>query len=200
MKNKGLLIVCEGLDCSGKTTAIEEIVNSDEKFVYSKGIGSKSFVGRTALKYPSTFMFFTELVYNNYRHIKPSLSKNKIVLQDRYDISITSFVPLVNQWYNQLFTKFFTPFITKPDAIVYFYLPINERIKRLKQKATPYEMSLAENPNLIIIREKEYEKWYQEFSGPKIRINTQENSIRETSKTLRRFVHDQYSNASFNSI
>ena len=99
---KGKLIVCEGLDCSGKTTAIEEIVNSDCKYVYSKGIGADSSFGRIARRFPSTLMFLLELAYNTYSRTIPNLRKDKIVLQDRYDISITSFVPNTNRWYNQL--------------------------------------------------------------------------------------------------
>ena len=72
----GKLIVCEGLDCSGKTTAIEEVINSNPEYVYSKGIGSNSRFGKIARKFPSTWMFLSELVYNTYVHIIPNLKKN----------------------------------------------------------------------------------------------------------------------------
>jgi len=47
---------------------------------------------------------------------------------------------------------------------------------------------LAENPNMIALREKEYEKWYEQYKGSKIRINTQENNIRQTANILEEFV------------
>lgn len=182
------LIVCEGLDCSGKTTAIEEIINSKPEYVYSKGIGSNSSFGRTARRFPSTFMFLSEFVYNIYTCTIPNLRKNKIVLQDRYDVSVTSFVPNTNKWYNQLLIHAVRLVIPEPNAIVYFHLPLKERIKRLRKKGKKYELILAENPDMIILREREYEKWYDQFNGPKIRIDTEKNNIKQTAKILEDFV------------
>lgn len=184
----GKLIVCEGLDCSGKTTAIERIINSNPEYVYSKGIGSDSRLGRTARRFPSTFIFLSELVYNTYTHITPNLRKNKIVLQDRYDISVASFVPNTHRWYNQLLIYAARLLIPDPDAIVYFHLPLEERIKRLRQKGKKYELMLAENPDMILLREKEYEKWYEQFNGLKIKINTEKNNIKQTANILEDFV------------
>jgi len=185
---RGKLIVCEGLDCSGKTTAIEEIINYNPEYIYSKGIGANSFFGRTARRFPSTFIFISELIYNTYTHIIPNIRGNKIVLQDRYSVSVTSFVPNTNRWYNQLLINTAKLLIPKPDAIVYFHLPLEERIKRLRQKGKKYELILAENPHIITLREREYEKWYNRFDGPKIRINTQENNIKQTARILEEFV------------
>lgn len=184
----GKLIICEGLDCSGKTTAIEELINSNPGYVYSKGIGSNSRFGRTARRFPSTFMFLSELVYNTYTHILPNLKKDKTVLQDRYDVSVTSFVPNTNRWYNLLLIHAAKLLIPEPDAIVYFHLPLEERIKRLRQKGKKYEIMLVENPRMIILREGEYEEWYKQFGGPKIRIDTQENNIEQTARKLKIFL------------
>ena len=185
---KGKLIVCEGLDCSGKTTAIEQIINSNPRYVYSKGIGADSRFGRMARRFPSTFIFLSELVYNLYGNTIPNLRKGNIVLQDRYDISVTSFVPNTNRRYNKLLIAIIKPFIPKPDAVVYFNLPLEERIKRLREKGKKYEMLLAENPEMITTREREYERWYEQFKGQKIRINTQEKNIKETARALEEFV------------
>jgi thymidylate kinase len=186
---KGKLVICEGLDCSGKTTAIEKITDSDSKYTYSKGIGSNSWFGKIARRLPSTFMFLFELIYNIHTHILPNLKKGKIIMQDRYEISITSFVPNVNKWHNQLLIQIAKPLIVKPHAIVYFYLPLEERIKRLRQKGKKYEIILAANPDMIILREKEYEKWYNHFDGPKIKINTWSNNIAQTARILENFVN-----------
>jgi len=184
----GKLIVCEGLDCSGKTTAIDEVINSNSEYVYSKGIGSNSRFGRTARRFPSTFMFLSELVYNTHTHILPSLREDKTILQDRYDVSVASFVPNTNRWYNQLLIHATRLLIPEPDAIVYFHLPLEGRIKRLRQKGKKYELILAENPDMITLREKEYEKWYEHFSGPKTRIDTEKNNIQQTARLLEDFV------------
>lgn len=186
---KGKLIVCEGLDCTGKTTAVEKVINSNPQYVYSKGIGSNTFIGKVSRRFPSTLLFFVELTYFVITKIKPNLKKGKIILQDRYDISITSYIPLTNKSYNKLLIKIFKKFIIKPYAIVYFYLPLNEHIKRLKQKGAKYELILANNPNLIFPRKKEYLKWYEQFKGPKIKINTEKNNADQTAEKVWYFIN-----------
>jgi thymidylate kinase len=190
----GFLIVCEGLDCSGKTTTINEILRKSKscRFIYSKGIGSDTRIGKISRKFPSTLMFFIELTYFIFIKIRPNLKKGDIILQDRYDISIKSYVPVVNRFYNRLIIKFFNLFIIKPNAIVYFHLPLKNRIKRLKEKGAKYELILANNPSLIISREKEYIKWYNNFKGPKININTEKNNIEKASEILNNFIDSLY--------
>ncbi len=185
---KGRLIVCEGLDCSGKTTAIEKILDNNQNYAYSKGIGADSRLGRIARRFPSTLMFLSELLYNTYTNTIPNLRKGKIVLQDRYDISVSSFIPDTSRGYNQLLIQSVRALIPEPDAIVYFSLPLEDRIKRLEEKGKKYELMLAENPGLITLREREYEKWYEQFKGQKIMINTKEKNIEETARTLEKFV------------
>lgn len=189
---KGKLIVCEGLDCTGKTTTINEILNNNERFIYSKGIGSNTLIGKVSRRFPSTFLFFIELIYFVITKIKPNLKKGRIILQDRYDISITSYVPLTNRLYNKLLIKISKRLIIKPNAIVYFYLPLEEHIKRLKQKGAKYELMLANNPHLILIREKEYLKWYEEFKGFKTKIDTGKNDIRQSTILLNKFINKLY--------
>lgn len=186
---KKSLIVFEGLDCSGKTTTIKEILKQgNDQFVYNKGMGSDTVIGRISRRFPSTFMFFIELIYTLLTKVKPNLKKRKTILQDRYDISITSYVPLTDKWYNRLIIKISKPFIIKPSAIAYFHLPLDERIKRLKEKKTKYELMLSKNPDLIVKREKEYLKWYERFEGPKIKINTKKNNIKQAVKILNKFI------------
>lgn len=190
---KGKLIVCEGLDCSGKTTTINEILNNNKKFIYNKGIGSNTFIGKISRRFPSTLLFFIELIYFVITKIKPNLEKEKIILQDRYDISITSHVPLTNRLYNKLLIKIFKKFIIKPDAIIYFYLPLNEHFRRLKQKGAKYELILANNPILISSKKREYQKWYEQFKGPKIKINTEKNNIKQSTKKVTNFINKLFS-------
>ena len=191
---KGLLIVFEGLDCSGKTTAINKIIknnniySNNKKLIYSKGIGSNILIGKISRKIHTTLIFFIELTYFIYTKIKPNIKKGKIILQDRYDISITSYIPLTNKSYNKFIIMIFKYFIIRPDAIVYFHLPLKERIKRLKEKGTMYELMLANNPQLINLREEKYIEWYNYFNGPKIKINTKENNISQTVKILENFI------------
>jgi len=71
-------------------------------------------------------MFLSELVYNAYRSIEPNLKQDRTILQDRYDISVSSFVPNTKRFYNQLLIKAARFLIPQPDAIVYFSLPVEE--------------------------------------------------------------------------
>ena len=152
------------------------LFRSNKNFVYSKGIGSNTLIGKISRKLPSTLMFSIELAYNIFTKIKPNLKRNKIVLQDRYDISIKSYVPSVNKEHNKIILKILDTFVIKPDAIIYLHVPLKERIGRLRNKATKYELILANNPSLIQKREKEYLRWYNNFNGYKININTGKNN------------------------
>jgi len=184
-----LFVVCEGLDGAGKTSSIKKVLEKHKEFVYSKGIGSKTFFGKMARRFPSTFMFLIELIYITFRSIKPNLGRNKIVLQDRYDFSVITFVPLANRWYNLIIRKIFCSFLEKPDALVYFSVLLGERIKRLrKEEDNKYHILLAENPNLIKIREKEYLNHYNGFNGKKIIIDTTDKSKEKCGEILEKFV------------
>jgi thymidylate kinase len=191
------IIVFEGLDCSGKTTAIRNLMEdlNSNQIVYNKGIGSATRIGKIARKLPSTFMFALEILLNQIIRIK-HLKENKIILQDRYDISISSFVPLSKRFYNQGIIFLMKLFLIKPLAIIYFHLPLEERIRRLKEKNTEYELILAKNPSKIIEREKEYEKWFQEFKGMKLKIDTHKNSILEVNLILKEFCRKLFKDCS----
>jgi len=189
----GLFIVCEGLDGAGKTTTIREMLKSggkdNNKFVYSKGLGSDSLIGRISRRFPLTFMFMLELIYVVFRSIKPNLRKGNIIIQDRYDISILSYAPKVKRRHNQILTRIMRNLLAKPDALVYFHVSLKERLKRLnKSRHNKYHNILLMNPQLIIEREKEYLNLYNQFAGDKIKINTTNKSAKEAARILRRFI------------
>jgi thymidylate kinase len=178
---KGLFIVCEGLDGAGKTTTINEFLkrnNAESDYVYSKGLKSKTFIGRLAGKNPSTLTFFLELAYITHKIIKPNLKEGKIVLQDRYDISLASFVPSAAKWYNQLAATLIRPYLVKPDLLMYFTVQKEERISRLRKTAdNSYHALLVNRPELIDLREKKYSEYFMNFGGEKARIDTSNRSI-----------------------
>lgn len=181
-RKKGLFVVCEGLDGAGKTTTIKGFLDSKgnglEDYVYSKGLKSKTIIGKLSTKKPSTFLFLLDLAYITQKYVKPTLKKNKIVLQDRYDISIKSFVPLVDKWYNKLAVSLVKPFLLKPDLLIYFDVGLEERIKRLQgSKENKYHAQLLKNPELITLRRREYLKHYYQRNGYKAIIDTDNKSI-----------------------
>lgn len=183
------LRVCEGLDGAGKTTTIEQLLQNkrNNDLIYSKGIGSNTWLGKLARKFPSTFLFLLELLYIQYKVIKPNLKKGKTVLQDRYDFSIITY-PTAQRFYNKIITKILSPLIPEPDSLIHFHVDVNERIKRLKGDNNKYHKILSENPNLIILRERRYLHLYNQFSKSKIKIDTTNKSIKQSAKILENFI------------
>jgi len=176
---KGKLIVCEGLDAAGKTTIIEEALKRlDKYYIYNKGLISNTIIGKLAPKIPSTFSFMAELAYNTNLIIKPKLRQGYNVLQDRYDLSVLSYIPSAEKSYNKSIAKFFNNFLLKPDILAYFTVSEEERIKRLS--AGPYNKYheiLINNPGLIRQREEKYCELYDSFNGKKFKIDTTNRSI-----------------------
>lgn len=177
MKRK--FILCEGLDAAGKTTVIKEALKKlDEKYVYNKGLTSDTIMGKIAPKIPSTLTFLIELVYNTKKVIEPHLERDKIVLQDRYDISVLSHVPKAERCYNKAVGKLFRRFLLKPDMLIYFTVSKDERIRRLKnQEYKKHHYDLIKNPLLIELREKKYLEFYKDFEGIKYKIDTTKKNL-----------------------
>jgi len=177
-------IVCEGLDGAGKTTAIQHAMKNLDGVVYNKGLNG-TWLGKLGKRIPITLLFLVDLVYQTYFAIKPSLKQGKTVIQDRYDLSVLSH-PDTDKWYNRLCAALLRPFLLKPDVLVYFTVSQDERIKRLRKGPYNfYHRLLVENPDLISEREKQYQKLYDCFDGPKLTIDT-------TGKTIEQSVNELY--------
>lgn len=178
----GTFIVFEGQDRSGKSSCIENVLEKMPDAVYGKGLNSDTIVGRFAKKHPSTLAYLAEITYLTYTHIIPNLLKGKTVLQDRYEYSVTSFVPSVDKWYNNLLVKAFKHFLLNPDKILYFTCQPYERINRLRQAAdNPAHQYLLEHPELIESRENRYKELmkYDNYSV----IDTTNLTLEQTCET-----------------
>lgn len=187
---KPKFIVFEGLDGGGKTTIAKELKKLDKNFIYIKGVPSNTFMGNLAKKIPFTLFFLLDLVYLTYFYIRPSISKYKIILQDRYIHSIESY-PNSKKWHNQLIIRFLKTFLLQSYELIYLYVPIKERIKRLnKTRKNKYHYILTTNPSLIKERENEYQKLYKEFYGRKLKINTKSNTLEQSVKIAKKFIEN----------
>jgi thymidylate kinase len=184
---KGRFIVCEGLDAAGKTTVIKEALKKMGKsYAYNKGLTSDTLIGKIAPKMPSTLTFLVELMYSTKKKVMPFMEEGKTVLQDRYDMSIISYVPEAERWYNRAFAKILKRFLLKPDMLIYFTVSKSERIKRLKNQAyNKYHYKLINNPELIDLREREYSELYENFKGEKYKIDTTKENL---EITVNRFI------------
>ena len=100
---KYLFIVIEGLDSSGKTSLAKSLSEENDNFVYLKAMSSENIFGRFVKKFPFTIMFLLDLIFLTYFFIKPLLRNRKIVYQDRYDLSLKTYIPLSKMIYNRFF-------------------------------------------------------------------------------------------------
>src|SRR4030042_905695 len=162
---KGLFVVFEGIDMTGKTTIAKGVVEklkNKTNIIYQKGICSKTWIGRISCHYPSTFLFLMELIY----------------------LSITK------RFYNSLILKIGRIVLPKPDMLIYCTASKETIIQRLKKdcEKNKYHKWLIDNPEYIDIRKKAYEKSFQQFEGKKIIMDTSfctlKNSIAEISNLI----------------
>jgi thymidylate kinase len=191
---KGTFVVFEGQDRSGKSTAIDNVLEKMPEAVYGKGLNSKTIAGRFAKIFPSTLTYLVEMAYITYTNIVPNLIRGKTVLQDRYEYSVTSFVPSVDKWYNRLLVKAFKPFFLKPDMILYFTCSPEKRRERLQAAADePVHQYLLDHPEILEGREKKYHELMRNDNY--IVIDTTSSTLEHTCNLaldkIRRIEHDK---------
>jgi len=174
-EGRGLLVVFEGFDGAGKTTLIKKIIErfgDKYDFKYCKAVGSDNFFGKLAKKFTKTFLFIAELLYITFFHIKPALKRNKIVLQDRYDISVIAHIS-EKDIFNQCLFKIFKPFFLKPDLLFYITVDDEERAKRLKSMPySRFHQILINKPELVKARKKRYEQEFHNRDNKMIIVDT----------------------------
>ena len=177
---KGYFIVCEGLDAAGKTTtikhALEEFQNSSMK--YNKGLKSATILGKISSLIPSTVTLLMELIYQDLKIIRPALKQGQTIIQDRWYYSVLSYYSKKEEFLEKLFV----PFLSKPDALIYFSVSLDERIKRLRMRDD--HKGILEYPEKIQARERRLLEFYTNFKGPKMIIDTTHRTEAESAHTL----------------
>jgi dTMP kinase len=189
---KGKFIVCEGLDCSGKTSniisAFEYLSNSN--LLYGKALKTNNPLGKLAKKFPSTLTLLMEIDYLNKSFVKPNLDKGMSILQDRWYYSVLSHNPVNKN--DLVLSRNFVPYLQEPDMLIYFTVSLDERLKRLEK--SPHERDhkiLLENPDIIVEREKRFMKYFDEFQGNKIIFDTTHYSREENAKKLYKIIEKE---------
>jgi thymidylate kinase len=195
MRNKngfGTLILFEGLDGGGKTTAARKIAE-DLKFTYIKGLGGDNFFGRIAKKYAKTFLFLLEIIYVTYFPVRKALKMGGNVLLDKYFFAAASHIPDVNTPLNQFLIKLCQKFIIRPDFVIYFQVSPEERIRRLKMGSyNKFHKILVDNPQWMIKRERTYADlvryshlFFHFFDNTK---KTAEQTVEDVEKLIKSFL------------
>lgn len=178
-KGMGSFIVCEGLDCAGKTTSItqalklfEDDLDSDHVLVYSKGLKTNTPFGRISRLYPSTLSLLTELLYLDMIHIRPRLDEGTNIIQDRWYYSVLSHTQESRK--GSIIRNLSIQYLSGPDMLVYFTVSSYERLRRLENRinSTLDDKALIKNPDLISEREARYFRHYNDFEGPRLIIDT----------------------------
>lgn len=185
--NKGFFIVCEGLDCAGKTTVIKQAIEYLKKdnfpVSYSKGLKSNTLAGKISNIFPTTASLLTELLYLDNAYVKPSLEKGDNIIQDRWYNSVLSHNP--ENIKDKLLEKTLVPYLSKPDMLIYFSVSLDERIKRLKQKTRTRDHEILwRNPAIIRQKEERYISYYNNFNGSKAVLDTTNASVEESGYRL----------------
>jgi dTMP kinase len=161
----GLLVVLEGIDGAGKTTVHKALAerlknNLNIVFSYEPTNGTYGKKLREALKngnFPKEERL-SLFIKDRLEHVKsliiPSLKEGKLVILDRYYPSTIAYQGAEGFDFKELLTLNETIAPT-PDLLIYFDLPVEVAIKRLKERGN--EFSIFEKEEKIVRIAENYE-------------------------------------------
>jgi len=144
LSKTGKLIVFEGIDGAGKTTvhrALQERMRNRDDIVFSQEPTNGKY-GRKVREVLKTGNISMEellflLIQDRIEHVKnviaPSLKEGKIVILDRYYLSTVAY--LMSEHFSMRELLFLNSlFSPAPDLVVYFEIPVEEALKRVKKR------------------------------------------------------------------
>lgn len=149
----GAFIVFEGIDGSGKSTAIREIGERLEKQGLAcvalrepteKTDASREIrrILRTATEIDEKIsgdlldLFLIDRLWDLKHQILPALQANRIVLLDRYFFSTAAYQAMNNQQVRQILQRYLKhPQVRLPDLIVFLDLPVKIALDRMKSRS-----------------------------------------------------------------
>ena len=192
IKNKkpGKFILVEGLDGSGKTTAVRRIAD-ELGLVYLKGLGRNDFFGKIVKRYAKTFLFLLEVLVITYFPLRRILQSGRNALVDKYFFAAASHIPDVETHLNRLLIRLSEKFILRPDLVVYFSVSPEDRIRRLKNGPyNKFHEMLINDPVWMVEREKAYADIIRSLGLNPIVLDTTNLTRSETAETLRKIITD----------
>lgn len=173
---RGYFIVAEGVDGTGKTTALRQVARFlTGSVIYRAGFPRDSRWRRFINRHPSSFAYYLDFVVQTWQ-IKRLVSCGKIVMQDRYIQSVDSFLPDAHYKFNRVVRWLVRPFLLKPDLYLWFTADPAIIQKRLAEKcrsaADSYDVLLASDIAKISARDREYRSIFNTSTGPKLLVDT----------------------------
>ena len=153
---KGIFIVIEGIDGSGKTIQSKllqkELIKKGFKAVYTAE-PSKGFIGNFLRKTSfkgiklnpefETLLFAADRFYHINFEVIPNLNEGKIVVCDRYFYASLAYQGAQGVDLNWI--KTVNKFVIKPDLAIYLDVPVEVGLSRIaKRKKTVFEESEIE--------------------------------------------------------
>ncbi|MBV6492350.1 MAG: Thymidylate kinase [Turneriella sp.] len=188
---KGLFVVFEGIDGSGKTTAIQKL----QKLLEAQGLHAKALREptektdasreiRRILRTSPTIdahitqelldLFLIDRLWDIEHQIKPALELGMVVLLDRYFFSTAAYQALNNAECEHILSNYFGDTrILLPNLLFFLDIPIELALERLALRGNP---DVFENEARLKKIMQRYEKVFEYLQNHKIPIPVEKKS------------------------
>ena len=186
---RGKLYIFEGVDGVGKTSIVKEVEGKlklkKQKVLVVRPLAQESTLGKVLHKHPTSISFYLMILKKTLINILPKMILGYTVLCDRHIETVDTFSPDNRFIKNKIFRKLLAPLLVTPDLYVYVTAKENKITERLsKDTKNTYHQKLVSNPKEITNRQIAYQKIFDKHAGPKIRLDTSNETVDSSSKKL----------------
>jgi thymidylate kinase len=179
-----MILMCEGMDCSGKTSTIrraKELLEEKVQVDVLKGAGTATLLGRAARRTGASPLFFLESLVAGYR--AAMRAEGTVVLLDRYWWTPYTFCE------RRIAQQSVAALYPVSDGLVLFAADQETLRERLSlEHDNRYHHYLLENPGEMYRRERQYKQLYAQFPKAKTVIDTSGMDIKQSAERLVRFI------------
>ncbi len=195
----GMLVVAEGLDLTGKSTALlglkQKLEEEGCKVVYRRLADEKTAAGdavRLGIATGSSECILIGYALDAEASIKPLLEAGYIVLQDRYIYTVGAYAQAYNKKVRQQISDIAEQSCYEPDVVLHFTAASEDRIKRLlaRKNSNRFDQLLMRQPELDRIIGDYQKKGIYSGNSSVIEINTSILSPDEVQEALVNSIED----------